>query len=144
LFSVVVTAFVGTWLTPTVISWRKARNQGKKLDYYFHEINNLQDDGKLDEKDIDKLDSLRMTITNEYTKGKINKEQFDKLIDEISVNCNEIFKNKIDSLNNLSQCSKGNEIVTIRSVIEDAYARGKLNELHYNLLKEKLLNNDNQ
>ena len=48
-------------------------------------INNLQDDSRLDEKDIDKLDSLRKTITNEYTKGKINKEQFDKLIDEISL-----------------------------------------------------------
>ena len=31
LFSVVVTAFVGTWLTPTVISWRKSK-LGKKLD----------------------------------------------------------------------------------------------------------------
>jgi hypothetical protein len=30
LFTVVVTAFVGTWLIPSVIGWRKSRNQGKK------------------------------------------------------------------------------------------------------------------
>jgi hypothetical protein len=45
----------------------------------------------------------------------------------------EIFKNEIDSLNNLSQYSKENELLTIRSSIEDAYARGKLNESHYEL-----------
>ena len=59
LFSVVVTAFVGTWLTPTVIGWRKSKNQGKKLEYYHNEINSMYNDGKLDKKDIDKLDSLR-------------------------------------------------------------------------------------
>ena len=53
LFTVIVTAFVGTWLTPTVIGWRKARNQGKKLEYYYNEINNLYGDSKLDEKDTE-------------------------------------------------------------------------------------------
>jgi YVTN family beta-propeller protein len=65
LFTVVVTAFFGTWLTPTVIEWRKSRNQGKKLEYYLDEINSLHNDGKLDDKNIDKLDSLRNAITNE-------------------------------------------------------------------------------
>ena len=87
---------------------------------------------------------MRNTITNEYTKGKINKEQFEKLIDEISINYNEIFKNKIDCLNNLSQYNRGNELMTIMSSIEDAYARGKLNELHYNLLQKKLLKYEKQ
>jgi hypothetical protein len=63
LFTVVVTAFVGTWLIPTVIGWRKSRNQGKKLEYYYNQI--------LNKKDIDKLDNLRNILTIEYTTGKI-------------------------------------------------------------------------
>jgi YVTN family beta-propeller protein len=197
LFSVVVTAFVGTWLTPTVIAWRKSKNQGKKLDYYFHEINSLQNDGKLDKKDIDKLDRLRKDITNEYTKGKINKEQFDKLVDETSIKYREIFKNnlaslndstdkgtkldeikrdiedihgkgeinneqflelnkeisiyylelyknKIDSLQNISDKEKEKQLRNIKDNIENAYAKEKINELHYSLLKEKLSKCDKQ
>jgi hypothetical protein len=43
-------------------------------------------------------------------------------------------------LNEISQYSKENELLTIRSNIEDACARGKLNELLYELLKEKMTN----
>ena len=48
LFAVVISAFVGTWLTPTVIEWRKSRKQGKKLKYYHQEIKTLHMDGILD------------------------------------------------------------------------------------------------
>ena len=38
LFAVVASAFIGSWLTPSFIGWRKAKKQGNKLDYY-HERN---------------------------------------------------------------------------------------------------------
>jgi YVTN family beta-propeller protein len=192
LFSVVVTAFVGTWLTPTVIAWRKSKNQGKKLGYYHNEVKSLYADGRLNKKDINKLDFLRNNITDEYTKGKINKEQFNKLVDEtsikyreifknelnsldisenekekqltyltdkindiynngkinkeqfdelregISLRYREIFKNKIDSLDNLSEYDKENKLTKIEKDIEDAYASRKINEMHHNLLQNKL------
>ena len=31
LFAVVISAFIGSWLTPTVIEWRKSKNQGKEM-----------------------------------------------------------------------------------------------------------------
>jgi YVTN family beta-propeller protein len=138
LFSVVVTAFVGTWLTPTVIAWRKSRNQGRKLQFYISQINSLYDDGKLDDEDIDKLDSLRNNVTKEYTNGWINKEQFNKLVDDVSIRYREIFNQKVDSLDNLSEYDKENKITEIRSDIEDAYSTGRITDLHYNPLQKKL------
>ena len=79
-------------------------------------------------------------ITNEYTKGKINKEQFDKLVDEISINYREIFKNQLNYIDNLSEHDKENRVTEIKRDIEDVYAKGKLNELHYKLLKENISN----
>ena len=78
LFTVVVTAFVGSWVTPSFIEQRKAKKQGNKLDHYHKEVKHLYKDGKLDKNDIDDLDKLRNNIIDEYTRGKINKEQFDK------------------------------------------------------------------
>ena len=137
LFTVVVTAFVGTWLTPTVIEWRKTRNQGKKLEYYHNQIYRLYDDDKLDEKNIDKLDNLRNTITNEYTKGKINKEQFDKLIDETSINYREIFKEKLNSLDSLSQNDKEKQLNNTKKN-KDTYVKGKINSEQFTELKKEI------
>ena len=60
LLGVVATAFVGTWLTPTVMDWRKAKKQGSKLELYHNEITNMYNDGKLDINDIEKLNELRI------------------------------------------------------------------------------------
>ena len=85
LFTVVATAFVGSWLTPTIIGWRRVKKQGSRLDYYHNELKDLYNDWKLDENDIEKLNKLRDSIADEYTRGKINKEQYDNLGDEISI-----------------------------------------------------------
>ena len=81
LFAVVASAFIGSWLTPTFIGWRRGKKQGNKLDYYHERIKYLYEDGKLDKNDIDNLDKLRDSITDEYARGRINKDQFDKLAD---------------------------------------------------------------
>jgi hypothetical protein len=144
LFGVVVTAFISSWLTPTIIGWRKTRKQGGKLDHYHNEVKNLYNDGKLDRHDIEKLNNLRTDITDEYTKSKINKEQYDKLLGEISISYREVFKKEIDSLNNISENNKGKSLKKINNDISDAYAEGKINELHYNLLKEMISEFENK
>jgi YVTN family beta-propeller protein len=133
LFTVVVTAFVGSWLTPSFIEWRKAKKQGKKLDHYHKEVKRLYKDGKLDKNNIGGLDILRNNITDEYTRGKINKEQFDKLIDDISISYREIFKREI-----LSEEHKEKQLDEIKDNIEDAFVKGKISEQHYNLLNKKI------
>ncbi len=139
LFAVVISAFIGSWLTPSVIEWRKSKNQGKKLEYYHNGIKDLRKDGIMDQSDIGQLDQLRNNVTDDYTRGKINKDQFEKLEEEISIKYREVFKNEIDFLDNISESSRENAMTKIKSSMEDAYATAKINELQYNLLKEKLL-----
>ena len=140
LVTVVATAFIGSWLTPTVIEWRNRRKQATKLDHHHNEVKNLYNDGKLDSNDIEKLKNLRNNIIDEYTKGKINKEQYDKLGNEISISYREIFTKEINSLDTVSKDDKVEQLSRIKRNIEDAYADGKINELHYTLLKDRLAN----
>ena len=138
LFTVVATAFVGSWLTPAVIGWRKAKKQGGRLDYYHNEIKDLYNDGNLDKKDIEELNKLTDSITDEYTRGKVNKEQCDSLGDEISISYREIFTKEIDSLNSFCEDDKVKKLSEIKSNIDDTYAKGKINEEHYIDLRKKI------
>ena len=139
LFAVVISAFIGSWLTPTVIDWRKTRNQGKKLEYYHNDIKNLHRDDILDKNDIESLDSIRDNITDDYTRGKITKDQFEKLAEEISIKYRGIFDNELGQLANFSENDIQNNLGKIKKIIDNSYAAGKINEKQYNLLKEKLL-----
>jgi YVTN family beta-propeller protein len=138
LFAVVASAFIGSWLTPTFIGWRRAKKQGNKLDYYHVRVKSLYEDGKLDKKDINDLDKIRDNITDEYTRGKINKEQFDILVNDISINYREIFKKEINSFTRLSERDKEKELNEIKDNIEESYAKGKISDQHYNLLNKKI------
>ena len=60
-------------------------------------------------------------------------------MDDISISYRELFIQELDSLNNLTEKDKEKQLEEIKSNMEDAIATGKLNELHYTLLKEKLL-----
>jgi uncharacterized membrane protein len=138
LFTVIATAFVGSWLTPTVIGWRKAKKEGTNLDYYHNEVRKLYDDGKLDENDIENLDKLKVDLTYAYAKGKINEQQYGNLKNEISILYHDIYNKKI-----VSSSSKNSD--KISDDISDAYAKGKINEQHYKILIEKISDNkDNQ
>jgi YVTN family beta-propeller protein len=137
LFTVVATAFVGSWLTPTVIGWRKAKKQGNRLDYYHHEVKNLYADKRLDKSEIEKLDKSRERIADEYTRGKINKEQYDKLGDEISIIYRDFFIKEIDSLDILSDNDKL-RLYEIIANIDDTYAKRRINNEYYTSLKEEI------
>jgi YVTN family beta-propeller protein len=72
LFTVVATAFIGSWLTPTVIGWRRSRTQRK----YFKEcINQI---GRLDKKIIEDK------IIGYYADGKLSDVHHQLLNDKIS------------------------------------------------------------
>ena len=140
LFTVVVTAFVGTWLTPAVIAWRRAKKQGSRLNHFRKEVKSLYSDGKLSSNDTEKLDGLKNEIADDYSRGRINKEQYDKLGEEVSLYYRKIFTKEIDTVKNLSENEIVKQLSGIKSNIEDAHAEGKINELHYTLLKERLAN----
>lgn len=58
---------------------------------------------------------------------------------DISILFQEIFKKRIDSLNNSPENDKVKLLDEIIDDMSDAYSKEKINELHYTLLKEKLL-----
>jgi hypothetical protein len=143
---VIATAFIGTWLTPTIIGWRKAKKQGSKLDYYHNEVKKMyrnnyngDNDGELYRRDIEKLNDLRDDITGEYTRGKINKEQYDKIGDEISTSYGEIFTKEINSLNSLSEDDhKEKRLSAVKNDIEEIRAKGRINNEYYVNLKNEI------
>ncbi len=136
LFTVVATAFVGTWLTPTVIGWRRAKKQGSRLHYYRKEVKKVKNLDK--DRRFGELNILRDNITDEYTRGKITKEQYDKLGDETSISYREIIKNELDSLNNLAEDDRLKQLSEIRSNLEDTHANGKINDENYENLKKQI------
>lgn len=133
LFTVVATAFIGSWLTPAVIGRRNAKKQGSKLDHYHNEIKKVYSDAS----NFKELDNLRDNITDEYTRGNINKESYDKLGDELSISYGELFTKEIDSLNNLSENDKVKQLSTIINDIGDSHAKGKINNEYYASLKKE-------
>jgi YVTN family beta-propeller protein len=140
LFGVVVTAFIGSWLTPTIIRWRTAKKHQVRLNDYQTELKDLRKDNKLDKNDMDNLDRLRDKVISGYTRGDITKDQYDVLLKNLSIKYNEIFKNEINSLkatvNNEDTIKLMNELDT---KLDDVYLEEKIDKEHYTLLKDKII-----
>jgi YVTN family beta-propeller protein len=157
LFGFVLSTILGTVLIPTFLSWRKSESQGRRLDYYFNEINSAQDNEKQYRNDMNDIEDLkdnitkeylrlnliRNKITKEYTRNKINKEQYDKLIDEISIRFRENCMREFDYSNILPEHEKVDYLKELRKYIEDLYASEKIKELHYKLLQNKISSQEN-
>jgi YVTN family beta-propeller protein len=184
LFTIVVTALVGSLLIPAAVSWIKSKKQISRLNSFHQDMVSIKKDG-LDEKDITNLNKLNKKISDSYAAGKINNDQYTNLKNDISLAFQEIFKKRIGSiteqnpealsrirndiidaystgeLNNERFTNLKNEISVayrdifkkriesitdpnteavnkIRNEITDAYSDGKITELHYNLLNEKI------
>jgi len=140
LFGVVATAFISSWLTPTIIGWRKAKNHQNKLNNYQNKLKDLHKDNKLDKNDFDKLDTLREKVVSGYTRGDITKDQYDVLLKNLSIKYNEIFKNEIKSLKipvkNEDTIKLMNEL---DSKLDDVYLEEKIDKEHHTLLKDKIM-----
>jgi YVTN family beta-propeller protein len=101
----------------------------------------LYNDGKLDHYDIESLNQLMNRVEDTYAKGKINNEHYTRLRSRTSILYQEIYKKIIDSLYDLpiTHNSKGDRLLSkLEDNIEDAYAKGKINEQHYKLLNKKI------
>ena len=135
LYTIVVTTIIGLAI-PSIVAWIKSKGEIRRLNQYHKKINLLYEDGNLDENDNEAMDILRNGISNAYAKGKINAEHYSNLKDEISILYHEVFNKRIESLDKLSNNEeKQKSMNQINEHISDAYAKGKVNELHYNLLK---------
>ena len=134
LFSIVASTIVG-WSIPSIISWAKSKRQAGVVYEYHQRINKL---GTIDEGDVRSLNELNSDIANDYSKGKISDKQYENMKNEISVLYQELHKKNIDSSNQSPEKLDVKELNNILSEIEDAYAKGKLNELHFTLLKDRI------
>ena len=134
LFSIVASTIVG-WSIPSIISWAKSKRQAGVVYEYHQRISRL---GTIDEGDVRSLNELNSDIANDYSKGKISDKQYENMKNEISVLYQELHKKNIDSSNKSPEKFDVKELNNILSEIEDAYAKGKLNELHFTLLKDRI------
>jgi YVTN family beta-propeller protein len=148
LFGVVVTTLIGSWLTPTIIEWRKAKKHQIRLNDYQNKLKYLYMDNKFDKSDIYNLDVLRDKVISGYTRGDITKEQYDVLLNIISTRYNEIFQNEINVVKNINNNDEKIKLLEeIQSDLNDAYLKKKIDKEHYDLLKEmisELENNKNE
>jgi YVTN family beta-propeller protein len=150
LYGVIISSIVG-WSIPSIIGWIRAKKQGRALNQYHKRANSLYDDGKLDENDIESLDSLKRDIADAYAKGKISDQHYGNLKNEISMIYEEIYNKKIRLLNSefgdssrSSNRSNGILLDKIKNDIADAYAKGKISDQHYNLLNNKISDHENK
>jgi YVTN family beta-propeller protein len=140
LFTVVVTTLVGSILIPAVVEWIKSKKQTSRLNSFHRQMALVYGDSKLYENDTNQLNLLNRNISDSYAAGKISNEHYTNLKNEISNTYQKIFKTRIESLID----SNTEAISKIKNDIRDAYSDGKITELHFNLLNEKisdLLNN---
>jgi YVTN family beta-propeller protein len=134
LFTVVVTALVGSLIIPAVVGWIKSKKQTSKLNSFHQQMPLVYGDIRLDEKDTNKLSILNRSIADSYASGKISNEQFTSLKNEVSLAYQEIFKKRIGSIteHDLETVTK------VRNDIIDAYSNGRLSNEHYTNLKSEI------
>ena len=137
LYGVIVSTMVG-WSVPSIIGWINSKRQRRRVRQYLKRINSLYDDNKLDENDIESLDTLTRDITDAYMKGRINEQHYGNLKNKVSKMFEVIYKNKIHSINTKLDNSNLTELDKIKDDYADAYASGKITEQHYNLLNEEI------
>jgi YVTN family beta-propeller protein len=145
IFGVVVSSIVGSWFVPGIISWTKSKSHVIRFYGYHKQIHYLYSDGKLDLDDIKSLDELNRDIEDDYARGKITDHHYTNLKNEISLLYQEIFKKRIDSLHgkNTNDDNITRSLIEIKEDLEDFYAKGKLNELHYDVLNKKISDYEN-
>jgi hypothetical protein len=139
-----LSAILGTVVTalfiPSIVGWFKSKRNVRKLNYYHKQIAPLYGDGKLDESNIKKLDHLKNKIGDAYTEGKLNGKHYETLRAETSTLYEDIFRKRIDSLNGTSSSKRPSEeqLARIRNEVEYAFSKGKINEKHYDNLKNEI------
>ena len=87
--------------------------------------------------DDKELRDVRDEVSSAYRNGKISNEQYQNTKNEISLRYREIFEKKIESLKQTIKMDQPGILNKLITEIDDAYGKGMLNELHYNLVNGK-------
>jgi DNA-binding beta-propeller fold protein YncE len=137
LYGLIVSTIIGASI-PSIIGWAKTRKDIKKSNLHHNKIKTLYDGARRDEGDFQTLDRLKNEISDSFSKGKISQSHYSNLKDELSILYQEIFMKKIDSIDdNDKEIDLSSKLKLVRE-IKDAFSKGKLTELHYNLLISKI------
>jgi hypothetical protein len=134
LFTIVITAIVGSLLIPSAISWIKSKKQTSRLNSFHQQMTVVYADGKVDENDTNKLGELNKNISDSYASGKITSDQYMHVKNGVSAAYQKIFKKKIESITGPNT----KDVNNLKNDIQDAYVDGKLTEMHFKLLNEKI------
>jgi hypothetical protein len=146
LFTIVVTALVGSLLIPAGIEWFKSKRQISRLNSFHRNMIKLYDNGKIDERGTQQLNTLNNKLISAYSEGKINNELYTNLKSQISILYEEIYEKKIKSLISKDSILNTPNVILmdeLKSDVIDAYAKGKITEQHYKILNEKISNSTN-
>lgn len=135
LYGLIVSTILGASI-PSIIGWAKIKADIKKSNLHHIKIKSLYDEGRRDENDFEALNKLKNEISDSYLKGKINEFHYSNLKYEVSMLYQEIFMRKIDPLDN-HEVDLQLKLKLVKD-IKDAYSKGKLTELHYNMLINKI------
>src|SRR4029078_2293664 len=136
LYVLIISTIIGASI-PSIIGWNKTRGDIKKLNLHHEKIKSLYEEGSRDDHDFESLNKLKDEISDSFSKGKITQFYYSNLKDEISVLYQEIFMKKIDSMDDNKEIDLSLKLKLVRE-IKDAFSKGKLTELHYNLLLNKI------
>jgi len=136
LYGILVSTVIG-WSIPNIIGWVKSKSDIRKSSLHHNKIKSLYKAGKRDDSDIELLNQLKDDLSDSFSKGKINQIHYAYLKEELSILYQEIFAKKIDAMDDSKEMNLSHKIKLIRD-IRDAYSKGKLTELHYNILMNKI------
>ncbi|WP_458744398.1 YncE family protein [Candidatus Nitrosocosmicus sp. T] len=136
LYGLIISTIIGASI-PSIIGWAKTRGDIKKSNLHRNKIKSLYDVGRRDDNDFESLNKLKNEISDSFSKGKISQFHYSNLKDEISILYQEIFMKKIDSMYDDKEIDLSLKLKLVRE-IKDAFSKGKLTELHYNLLMNKI------
>ena len=136
LYGLIISTIIGASI-PSIIGWTKTRGDIKKSSLHHNKIKSIYDEGRRDDNDLELLNKLKNEISDSFSKGKISQSRYSNLKDEISILYQEIFMKKIDSMDDDKEIDLSLKLKLVRE-IKDAFSKGKLTELHYNLLMNKI------
>jgi DNA-binding beta-propeller fold protein YncE len=136
IYGLIVSTIIGASI-PSIILWAKTKRDIKKSNLHHKKIQTIYDEVRRDEVDFESLNKLKDEISDSFSKGKISQFHYSNLKDEISILYQEIFMKKIDSLDDDNGMNLSLKLKLVRE-IKDAFSKGKLTELHYNMLMNKV------
>ena len=136
LYGILVSTIIG-WSIPNIIGWVKAKSDIRKSTFHHNKIKSLYEAGKRDNSDIELLNKLKDDLSDSFSKGKLNQFHYANLREELSILYQEIFAKQIDTMDDVKEIDFSYKLKLIRD-IRDAYSKGKLTELHYNMLMNKI------